>query len=299
MASTKSWGGSWTEQKLEAFEKYVRAYLTIMNTRRGKNNWKLIYFDGFAGSGSRQGDPEEVPNENFAELFPAKEEEMSVYRGAAERVLDVDIPGFDYYYFIDKKQSAVIQLEERLMSYHRSGRRIECRSGDANHQLALLANALEKNPSLKALVLLDPFGMQINWSSIQRLGRNGVDLWILIPTGVIVNRLLDKEGKLTHLEKLKSFFGLDEEAIRSLFYGKDPQLTLFETEEIPFKIEKPIRRIREIYVERLKTVFSYASETPLIMVNRCNCPIYHFACASNNKTAVDIATDIIDSIHRK
>ena len=25
------WGGKWTEEKLDAFEKYVNAYLTIMN----------------------------------------------------------------------------------------------------------------------------------------------------------------------------------------------------------------------------------------------------------------------------
>ena len=48
-----SWGGLWTEEKLEAFEKYVNAYLTIMNVSRKKYGWKLIYFDGFAGSGSR------------------------------------------------------------------------------------------------------------------------------------------------------------------------------------------------------------------------------------------------------
>ncbi|MBK7553424.1 MAG: hypothetical protein IPI55_02165 [Flavobacteriales bacterium] len=45
----EGWGGSWTEKKLVAFEKYVKAYLTIM----AKNPyWKTIYFDGFAGSGN-------------------------------------------------------------------------------------------------------------------------------------------------------------------------------------------------------------------------------------------------------
>lgn len=48
--SPRSWGGSWTEQKLDTFESYVRAYLTIMNAYRDKFHWKLIYFDGFAGS---------------------------------------------------------------------------------------------------------------------------------------------------------------------------------------------------------------------------------------------------------
>lgn len=32
MISKKSWGGKWTEEKLDAFEKYVKAYLTINKT---------------------------------------------------------------------------------------------------------------------------------------------------------------------------------------------------------------------------------------------------------------------------
>ena len=47
----KSWGGKWTETKLDAFEKYVRAYLSIMSRFP---YWKIVYFDGFAGSGERK-----------------------------------------------------------------------------------------------------------------------------------------------------------------------------------------------------------------------------------------------------
>lgn len=39
----QTWGGSWTEEKLEAFEKYVNAYLTIMNKYRDQFGWKLLY----------------------------------------------------------------------------------------------------------------------------------------------------------------------------------------------------------------------------------------------------------------
>lgn len=52
--SKQNWGGSWTEQKLDAFEAYVDAYLKIMySTRKKCNGWpqEIIYFDGFAGSG--------------------------------------------------------------------------------------------------------------------------------------------------------------------------------------------------------------------------------------------------------
>ena len=45
------WGGPWTEKKLTAFSKYVKAYLTIMNKY---SFWETIYFDGFAGSGERR-----------------------------------------------------------------------------------------------------------------------------------------------------------------------------------------------------------------------------------------------------
>jgi hypothetical protein len=42
--------------------------------------------------------------------------------------------------------------------------------------------------------------MQINWESIASLKDTRTDIWILIPTGVIVNRLLDKSGELKHKE---------------------------------------------------------------------------------------------------
>ena len=56
----KNWGGAWTEKKLDAFEKYVKAYLTIMKKYATEYSWKLFYFDAFAGNGSREEKPEEV-----------------------------------------------------------------------------------------------------------------------------------------------------------------------------------------------------------------------------------------------
>lgn len=86
------WGGQWTEEKLAAFEKYVNAYLTIMNSFREKNNWKLIYFDGFAGSGSRNEAKKEANSDLLQELFRdycLDEAELETYKGAAERVLSI------------------------------------------------------------------------------------------------------------------------------------------------------------------------------------------------------------------
>ena len=289
-----SWGGKWTQEKLDAFEKYVNAYLTIMNKHRDKNNWKLIYFDGFAGSGSR-GDIKPEASTLLTELFDKtylKQEELDVYKSAAERVLNIKQRGFDYYYFIDKDEKSSQNLKE-LLSPFKDNKKLEFRNSDANEQLKELSKALHKNPNLASLVLLDPFGMQVNWDSIETLKETRTDLWILIPTGVIVNRLLDRKGELTHIDKLTSFFGKDEDFLRKYFYSKRQEITLFGEEEIIEKVKKPIERIAELYIEQLKTIYKFVTSKPLVLYNSRNTPIFHFACASNNETALKIAKDII------
>ena len=75
-----NWGGLWTEQKLDTFESYVKAYLTIMNVYREKYNWKLIYFDGFAGSGTRSNEELEDERRKSLDLFEGNvdDDEMKV-----------------------------------------------------------------------------------------------------------------------------------------------------------------------------------------------------------------------------
>lgn len=289
------WGGRWTEEKLDAFEKYVNAYLTIMNTYREKNKWKLIYFDGFAGSGSRNEAQKEKNSELLQELFrdfSLDEEELETYKGAAERVLSISLKGFDYYYFIDKDPESSALLKQRLSQYEKT-HRLEFRNSDANEQIRLLAQAMQNDTSLTALVLLDPFGMQVDWNSIELLKGTRTDLWILIPTGVIVNRLLDRKCELTHIEKLTSFFGKDENFLKDYFYKKRTVETLFGETEIIEKVKKPIEKIAELYIEQLRSIFEHVTEKPLVLYNTRKIPIFHFACASNNATAISIASQII------
>ena len=291
------WGGKWTEQKLDAFEKYVNAYLTIMNSYRDKYDWKLIYFDGFAGSGTRneKDESDTQSNESALEILKKLEvtdDELSPYKGAAERVLSIAQKGFDFYYFIDKDEASSNQLKVKLSKFQ-SNSKLEFRHSDANEQLELLADAMHKNTKLKSLVLLDPFGMQVDWNSICKLEGTGTDLWILIPTGVIVNRLLDRKCKLTHIEKLTSFFGKDETFLKNHFYNTRYENTLFGEAEIVEKVKNPIEKIANLYIQQMQTIFKYVTEKPLVLYNTRNTPIFHFACASNNKNAVKIAHQII------
>ena len=164
-------------------------------------------------------------------------------------------------------------------------------------RLLKLSETMKKSSNkYAALVLLDPFGMQIRWDSIASLKDTRSDIWILIPTGVIVNRLLDSKCELKSIKKLTSFFGLSEEEIKNYFYKKENHSTLFGEEEIIKKVNDPIKKISKIYVDQLKTIWKYVTEKPMKLINSKNVPIFHFVFASNNQNAVKIAKQIITTI---
>lgn len=283
------WGGPWTEKKLDAFTKYVSAYLNIM---KKYPYWDTLYFDGFAGSGDRS---MKCRNIKVIQQLEITEQEERLYKGAAERVLNLpDNLSFKYYYFIDLKKESLDKLKDRLSEHRkREGIEFQFRDGDCNDMLFELSNAMKKNEKLAALVLLDPFGMHINWDSIASLKDTRTDIWILIPTGVIVNRLLDKACSLKYSAKLQSFFGLEEKEIIEYFYKTETLSNLFgEEEDIITKVNKPIEKIAAKYASQLKTIWKFVLDKPLILKNSRGVPIFHFIFASNNKNALRIASDI-------
>ncbi len=285
----KGWGGTWTEQKLKAFEKYVGAYLNIMlNQRKIRNGWpkSIIYFDGFAGSGNRIS-LKDKDTLIFSELY---KEEMNVYKGSAERVVRLN-KKFDEYYFIDTDNDALDNLKNKIGPYMDKNLKYKFFSIDINHALDEFSKYLDN--SKVTLILLDPFGMQLNWDSIEKLKGKKVDIWILLPSGVIINRLLDREGKLKNIDKLQSFFGISEDKIRKEFYNNKKENTLFGELEITQKISNPIQHIANLYISELKKIWTHVTEEPLILYNSNNVPIYHFIFASNNENAKKIASQII------
>lgn len=290
----KSWGGIWTEEKLDCFESYVRAYLTIMNAYRDKYNWKLLYFDGFAGCGSR-GSEDRFALEQVYGANPIDENELKLYAGAAERVVRLEqvMRGFDYYYFVDRNEDNLTRLELKLAPYTTTGRKV-FRPDNANSQLIELSKGMKDNQNLKTLCFLDPFGMNIDWESIVSIAGRSIDLWILVPTGSIVNRLIQKNGELRYPDKLQNFFGLPEEEIKQRLFVSETENTLFGEETRIQKVRGSIQEIANIYCDQLGELFPYVTSKPLVLKNSNNVPIFHFVCASYNATAVKIAQQIIN-----
>lgn len=301
----KNWGGAWTEKKLDAFEKYVKAYLTIMKKCAIEYGWTLFYFDAFAGNGSREEITEEDNTE--ATLFANEEieeiTEQASYKGAAERVLGIDIDGFsfDYYYFVDKNEKSLQTLEERLKKrFPNKARCMAFKPGDANERILELVDYAKSHPKCAVLILLDPFGMQLNWETLRILKViKHIDLWILVPSGVIINRLLTRNGKILCPERLKKSFGMPIDKIQNYFYKEVKEPSLFGEITRQQKRDKTISKIAQLYMDLLGKEFAYVIDKPLVLRNSMNCPIFHFVFASHNETAVKIASEIVGKNKKK
>jgi hypothetical protein len=115
----------------------------------------------------------------------------------------------------------------------------------------------------------------------------------LVPSGVAINRLLDKRMKLKQIDKLERFFGLSKERIEEVFYRQGTKSSLFGEDKTIEKVQDPVSKIIDIYIQQLKTVWKYVTPRPLQLTNSKNCTIFHFIFASNNSTGLKIASDIL------
>ena len=68
--------------------------------------------------------------------------------------------------------------------------------------------------------------------------------------------------------------------------------TLFGEETTKSKEVRAIDKSAKLYKERLANLFKFVSE-PYVLKNKSNSIMFHFFMASNNKSAVKIANDII------
>lgn len=271
-------GGFWTQQKIEIFVKYLFAYLEIMK----QQPFKLIYFDGFAGCGRIEPEDSGIENDNFIE-------------SVALQVLRMDHPKlFDIYYMVDKhkKRSAALKKLVKDTFPQLSAHVVQ---DDCNARLISMASFMKSRTKFRALAFIDPFGMSLKWSSLEACRNLGVDMWILIPTGVAVNRLLmRKEDKIPEswLKRLEDFYGLSSDELREHFYQRNEYMTLFGTETLTQKTSGAIQKAVELYRKRLETIWKYVS-TPFPMKNSQGSTMYHFLMATNNASGLKIANDII------
>lgn len=289
-------GGNWTEQKLECVSKYLRAYTTIMS----KQPFHFAYIDAFAGTGYREMENEEDIDEL---MFPdlVSDEVTSFYEGSVHNALEVK-PPFGKYVFIEKNANRHAELEELreefLLKPEFSEDMIECVRGEANEYLK---DSCQKNwKSHRALVFLDPYGMQVEWKTIESIAdTQAIDLWILFPLGT-VNRLLKKDGEIRPPLRARLDLLFGEHGWYDAFYQSAKQLSFFDEEERWQKAENIFLTIEQYFIERLQGIFKEVAPNPLILRNSKNVPLYLLCFAANNQRgapiAVKIAKDILEGM---
>lgn len=268
-------GGNWTEQKIQMVVGYAKAYLTIMNKYP---KFKTLYFDGFAGSGN---------------IYKEEGSDLDTIKGAAIRILEISNPkSFDVYYFVEKDEDNKKELEH-LITAEFINKACHVVTDDCNSRLKSMADFLKRNPSYRVLAFVDPFGMAVQWKSLECLQGLGIDLWILVPTGIGVNRLLKRDGQISEawLKKLESFLGISQTEIMDFFYKKKTVQTLFGEETLLEKEKQASEKASQLYKEQLGKIFGFVSE-PIALKNSVGSVMYHFMMATNNKAALKIANDV-------
>jgi three-Cys-motif partner protein len=289
-------GGDWTSDKLERVRKYLCAYTTIFKKNPRASYFTTIYVDAFAGTGQRT---EWAGRGGKAAATALEDEDDSdaeaLQKGSARIALEVD-PPFDRFLFIERSAKRVKELQKLRSEFPERADVIQIEQGDANDLLRQWCQQSDWQRH-RAVVFLDPYGMQVDWATIDAIAATkAIDLWLLFPLGVAVNRLLTKNEPLPKewSDALTRIFGTKE--WEQAFYPKKKELTLFGEEESQRK-QATFDAIGKFLLERLKAIFAQVAPKPLPLVNSRNVPIYLFCFAAGNPrgapTAVKIARDIL------
>jgi three-Cys-motif partner protein len=280
---------SWTQDKLARVRKYLEAYGKIMRKRA----YKFAYIDGFAGTGYHE--PQQK-NDEGANLFPeAEDAEVEAFLdGSARIALQVE-PRFGKYISIEKSRKKAAELEKLRDEFpdRRDDIAIERKEANDYLQDLCLNRSWRKH---RAVLFLDPFGMQASWQTIEAIARTrAIDTWILFPVSA-VNRLLRRDAEIPEAwrRRLDTMFG--EPGWFDVFFPQDRSGLFVEECVVRWK-NADIASIGKYFNGRLASVFADVAEHPYTLRNTRGAPLFLLCFAASNpyaaKTAIRIAQDIL------
>lgn len=285
-----SFGGDWTDVKLQILAEYLRSYTTALKHQQ----FKTAYIDAFAGTGYRsraEGDERES-------LFPRVDDAPpeTLLDGSAQIALKT-VPRFDRYIFIERNRDRYQQLLRLRQDFPALEDDIEVREEEAN---AFVQGLCQKNwKKHRAVLFLDPYGMQVEWATIEAVAATrAIDLWLLFPLGVAVNRLLTLDGQIPEGWRRRLDLLLGTTSWQDEFYRVETVSTLFGQEELRVKTATT-QTIGHYFNERLKSVFAGVAEEPKVLFNSSHCPLYLLCFASGNPRGAPIALNIADHLLKR
>jgi len=261
--------GFWSELKLEIIEKYASAYSKILE----KQGFYHCYIDAFAGAG-----------QHISRMTG------EMVEGSPLVALKVT-PPFREYHFIDIEQAKTDHLA-RLV---RAAANAYIYTGDCNSVLLQqVFPRVQYGKRRRALCLIDPYGLHLDWNVIADAGKRGtIEVFLNFPVmDMHMNVLWRKPSEVDagQAERLTRFWG--DRSWREAAYGRQGDFF-----DYPHK--NPIEDVAEAFRKRLREVagFGYVPE-PLPMRTTSNAIVYYLFFASPNNTGARIVRDIFAKYRR-
>jgi three-Cys-motif partner protein len=291
----KSFGGNWTDIKLEKVRKYLNAYVQVLKNQP----FKKIYIDAFAGAGYRESNDHKCHDAfhllDQDELEESKDANV-MKAGSAIEALRVK-PSFDQYIFIEKEQENCTSLKNIIKSeFSELENKTKILQNDANQALKNICNNMDDYD--RAVLFLDPFGMQVEWATIETIAKtHKIDMWYLFPSGIAVNRLLRNNAKISSAieEQLNRLLGSHDWYEK--FYEKQRKSTLFDEDgQESYEKIATLKDIKEYLIEKLKSIFPGVASNPLQLTNSKNVELYLLCFACSNKAGAPVALRIANYI---
>lgn len=264
--------GYWTEVKLDILSEYAKAYSQILSAQK-KPSLKHVYIDGFCGSGchmSRDG---------------------GLVWGSPTSVLLVD-PPFAEYHLIDLDEGNIENLRSMIDDRTQGPfdpRSVHLYNADCNEVLLnQVFPRVRYEDYRRALCLLDPYGLHLDWSVIETAGRmRSVEIFLNFP-------ILDMNRNVLHKNPDK----VDPKQVRRLtrYWGDDSwrEAAYTDTQNLFGYDEKTDnKRVVSAFRRRLKDVagFGHVSDA-MPMRNSTNAIVYYLIFASHKPVAASIVKDI-------
>jgi three-Cys-motif partner protein len=267
----------WSKDKLDLLGKYLHAYSVIMNS--AKKNWlrSYSYIDAFAGVG-RHPDPETQSYVDGSPLVALK-----------------CVPPFDDFWFIERMAGRLVKLRKRVAADY-AAQVVQFRTSDANAVLRdEVAQQIQRSKNTRGFVFLDPYGLEVDFSTVRALGQNGAfDVFVNFSV-MGITRLLER-GRLPDAQARSTLARVmdDTRWVDSLY---DEQASLFGDSQMLRGRFDP-DSCANAYLAKVKDVFPFVSE-PVPMRNSKDSVLYVLFLASHNHTAVKITNEIFKKYERE
>jgi three-Cys-motif partner protein len=218
--------------------------------------------------------------------------------GSAVRAMEIVTP-FDRYFFSDtklknvKSLSTIVQEQFPLLAD-----RVQIMRTDANEALAKVAASTDWKRS-RAVVFLDPFGLQMKFSMVEQLAQTkAVDLWYLVPV-LGMSRQVSKDGSIVEPggTLVDELLGTREWRTNVL---SEPQTTvdLFGPVSAPSERVANAAWFEEIAIRQLSKVFAGGVLDRALPLGRGGLHEFSlvFACANPSERANTLAKRLASAV---